>query len=322
MSSSTCRVSIGLPVYNGASFLSEAIQTVLNQTFEDFELIISDNASTDSTEQICRMFAMRDSRIRYYRGKENIGAARNFNKVFELSKGKYFKWLSADDAMEPEFLERSVRVLEETPEVVLVCSRYINRNELNQSEVVVDDNHRLRIPDAYGRLSELLKRVPGKLVPIWGLIRSQALRKTRLIRPFIGADECLVIELALLGEFEQLPEYLLRTRDHADAYHTFQWKNRMQEGVREAKWYDSRNREGIYFPYWRRLREYSLLILRCDERRSRKFRMLAGLIARFGRKRWKNLVKDLIFVVGLGPVLYKLRITINRFLRRELRPHW
>ena len=105
------RVSIGIPVYNGGRFIKEAIDSILAQTFEDFELILSDNASTDETEEICKEYATLDRRIRYYRNEENLGAAKNYNRVFELSNGEYFKWASHDDLCAPEYLERCIAAL-------------------------------------------------------------------------------------------------------------------------------------------------------------------------------------------------------------------
>src|SRR5690242_6344650 len=104
MGTTSPKVSIGLPVYNGERFLAEAIDSVLAQTFTDFELIISDNASTDRTPEICKAYAEKDSRIRYYRNEENQGASWNFNRVFELSRGMCFQWLAHDDYIAPGFL--------------------------------------------------------------------------------------------------------------------------------------------------------------------------------------------------------------------------
>ena len=94
-------VSIGMPVYNGVPFLNEALDSILAQTYRDFELVISDNASTDETESICRAYAASDPRIRYYRQQENLGAMPNFNRVCELSRGQYFKWAACDDVCSP-----------------------------------------------------------------------------------------------------------------------------------------------------------------------------------------------------------------------------
>ena len=91
------RISIGMPVYNGEQFLAGALDSVLTQDFEDFELIISDNASEDGTQKICLDYAARDRRIRYYRNEMNIGGSRNHSRVFELSAAEYFKWAHYDD---------------------------------------------------------------------------------------------------------------------------------------------------------------------------------------------------------------------------------
>ena len=104
------RVSVGLPVYNGERFLAQAIDSVLQQTHSDLELVISDNASTDRTEEICRSYTTQDSRVRYFRSSANIGACRNFSRVFELSRAPYFKWACYDDICVPGFLEKCVAV--------------------------------------------------------------------------------------------------------------------------------------------------------------------------------------------------------------------
>ena len=91
------KLSIGLPIYNGEKFLEQAIESLLSQTFKDFEIIICDNASTDKTHEICKAYVARDNRIHYYRNETNIGCARNFARVFELSSGEYFKWAAYDD---------------------------------------------------------------------------------------------------------------------------------------------------------------------------------------------------------------------------------
>ncbi|HKJ45099.1 MAG TPA: glycosyltransferase family 2 protein, partial [Balneolales bacterium] len=111
------RVSIGMPVYNGENYIERAISSILAQTYKDFELIISDNASTDKTQEICKMFVGRDNRVRYHRNSKNIGAARNYNIVFRLSRGKYFKWAAHDDELAPAFLEDAVNVLEKNKDV-------------------------------------------------------------------------------------------------------------------------------------------------------------------------------------------------------------
>src|SRR5215212_2547350 len=105
------QVSLGVPVYNGEKYLAEALESLLQQDYADFEIIISDNASTDGTEEICRNFAGRDKRIRYYRNETNIGASPNYNRTFELARGRYFKWCAHDDVCLPAFVRRAAEVL-------------------------------------------------------------------------------------------------------------------------------------------------------------------------------------------------------------------
>ena len=120
------RVSIGLPVYNGERWLSQSVESILAQSFTDFELVICDNASTDGTEAICRGFAGRDERVRYLRNARNIGGMRNATLVFEQARGEYFRWAAHDDVCEPTLIERLVEVLDDHPEVVAAVSPSIS----------------------------------------------------------------------------------------------------------------------------------------------------------------------------------------------------
>src|SRR5512145_868606 len=117
------RVSIGLPVYQGARFIRNALESILAQTHEDFELIISDNASTDGTEAIVRAYAERDRRVKYHRNARNVGAAQNFNRVFSLASGEYFQWVAHDDVLAPACIARCVEVLDRERDVVLCYGR-------------------------------------------------------------------------------------------------------------------------------------------------------------------------------------------------------
>jgi glycosyltransferase involved in cell wall biosynthesis len=109
----TPQVSIGMPVFNGEKYIREALDSLLRQTFTDFELIISDNASTDGTEAICRSFSVKDSRIRYIRQVVNLGAAANFELVLVEAVGKYFMWAAYDDLRTPDFIEVLFKMLEQ-----------------------------------------------------------------------------------------------------------------------------------------------------------------------------------------------------------------
>ena len=119
----TPKLSIGIPVYNGENYLEKAIQSFLTQTFQDFEIIITDNCSTDRTQEICQKYVTLDPRVHYFRNETNLGCTGNFNRVFQYAKGKYFKWAPHDDLYEPTFLEKCVEPLERAPGVVLCYTR-------------------------------------------------------------------------------------------------------------------------------------------------------------------------------------------------------
>jgi glycosyltransferase involved in cell wall biosynthesis len=206
------RVSIGLPVYNGERFLAGAIASILAQTYTAFELIICDNASTDRTGEICRDFASKDPRVRYHRQPHNLGATANFNRCFELASGEYFKWAADDDLLEPRFLEACVRALDDDPGAVLSQSLVKVIDETDRQVEIYDHS-------AYGtsspRPSERLSgRLRGTCVEVFGVIRSEALRDSALIRSYVGSDRALLVDLALRGRFALVPEPLFINRDH------------------------------------------------------------------------------------------------------------
>lgn len=116
------RLSIGIPVYNGQEYLAELLQSLLTQTFEDFEILICDNASNDRTGDICREFERRDRRVHYTCNERNLGAVANFNRVFEMSTAPLFKWAAHDDLYHSDYLGECIRLLDATPDVVLAHS--------------------------------------------------------------------------------------------------------------------------------------------------------------------------------------------------------
>lgn len=211
-------VSVGLPVHNGEPFLREAVESLLSQTWEDFELIISDNASTDATEEICREYAARDPRVRYERCEENVGAAPNYNRLVALARGKYFRWNAHDDNCHEAFLERCVAALENAPDAVLAypATHVIDDHGSVLSEY--RDNLDLSHDSPHQRLGVYLKnnfvRKRGLCNPVFGLMRIDGLRRTCLIRSFVGSDRTLLAHLALIGKFVELPEVLFERRVH------------------------------------------------------------------------------------------------------------
>ncbi len=242
-------ISIGLPVYNGERFLREALDSILVQTFEDFELIISDNASTDGTEQICKDYAAKDPRIRYFRNDTNLGASKNFNRVFEFSSGEYFKWMSADDKCAPTFLEKCKEVLDRHPEVVLCYPKTNIIDEFGRIVRQYDDRLDLRFPRARDRFYQLFLRLSLSNA-MFGLIRANLLSKTSLLGNYIASDIVLLAELTLYGQFFEVPEYLFFRRIHPQAASSDPSVERQQAH------YDPKTVGNISLTSWRHLVEH------------------------------------------------------------------
>lgn len=204
-------LSIGLPVYNGSKHLGEAIDSLLAQDIGDFELIISDNASTDDTPRICMGYAAVDSRVSYSRNEANTGGAANYNRVFGLSSGEYFMWGSDDDVWDPRFARLCLDRLEKSPNAVLCAG---------QTALIGEDGEVLRAKACNGldtegmpveaRIHEMIRRLAG--YDVYGVIRASALRKTNLFMPTFGPDTRLVLELLLIGETLTVPEVLFYNR--------------------------------------------------------------------------------------------------------------
>lgn len=304
------RVSIGIPVFNGEKFLAEALDSALAQTYRDFEIVISDNASTDGTADICREFVARDKRVRYYRNEANLGASANYRRTFELSLGEYFCWLPSDEAMMPEYLTKCVEVLDNEPEVVLAFPRYLHRTGSDQPHPhPISRNADLRFPNAADRLAKLFReRIIGPNWPIFGLYRSGILLETGLIRPVIGADDYLTLEIALRGQMAQIPEELYVLRTHPDAWHQARQRNARglarffgTETVWAAAWFDPENKRlRVVFPHWRRLKEFFLLIVRSEEGAYSKLAMI-GLLPGYAVRHLRRLTKEvLVGIAQLG----------------------
>ncbi len=223
------KVAIGMPVWNGEKFVSEAIESILGQTYGDLELVISDNASTDATAEICRSYANRDTRIRFIRQERNIGAAPNHHEVFRRSSGGYFKWACHDDFLDPEFIEACVRVLDADQTVTVCCPTTVLINEDGsllhyspQDDGMVDNygnvwpvaaNTQLTSPDPATRFATVLCNVDW-CFEIYGLIRRSALERVSVMPSYYGGDKVLLAELSLLGRYHLLGAPSLYRRCH------------------------------------------------------------------------------------------------------------
>jgi glycosyltransferase involved in cell wall biosynthesis len=266
------RVTIGLPVYNGERYLRETLESLLSQRYEDFELVISDNASTDSTLEICQTYADRDPRIRLLRWENNRGAAANYNRVLHAARGQYFRWNAADDYCDAETLSRCVAVLDSQPAAVLAfpITQIIDEN----SQVVrgYDDGlhaEHERVPD---RFRFVLNRI-AECNAVFGLIRKDALWASAGIGAYVASDGALLAELSLQGKFIQISDGCFFRRDHPEA------SSSDKSLAAQLAFFDPRIESRIFLRHWRHLWENLKAVRRAPLGTSDKL-LCAGLLLR------------------------------------------
>lgn len=279
-------VSIGLPVYNGENFLSQALGSILSQTYSDFELIVSDNGSTDRTRDICQEHAARDKRVRYVRSETNRGAAWNFNYVFELSVGKYFKWAAHDDICAPQLLDRCVKALELDPAIVVCFSKTVQIDEQGRLERKRDHIYlpNLGSSKVHERFHDILANQHG-CEAVFGVIRAGVLRETPLIGNYIASDRVLLALLSIHGRFHELPDYLFFQREHVGR----SVKGRDHE---VTAWFDPTRGEKIVFPFWRISWEYLLVAIKGPTRLGGRLRCVWEIV-KWGKDNWRRYKWDL-----------------------------
>lgn len=256
MNTNPPRVSIGMPVYNGALYLEEALNSILSQTYTDFELIISDNASTDRTPDISQAFAARDRRIRYYRNERNLGLSWNQNRVIELSFGEYFMIAHHDDVRAPEYVERSVQVLDSNSSVVLCYSKTQDIDEKGRYLDRTDPDLKVDADRPRDRFRDLI-RMDHICEPDFGLMRASVLKRTRLHGNYADSDRVLLAELGLYGRFYRIPEYLFFRRAHA-LQSTALYPGRQER----TRLFNPANVTRITFPHFRQFTEYLFVVSR------------------------------------------------------------
>jgi glycosyltransferase involved in cell wall biosynthesis len=211
-------VSVGLPVYNGERYLRDALASLLRQDFQDFELIISDNASTDGTPEICRQFANRDRRVRYFRNDANIGANPNFNRTLELARAPLFRWAAHDDLVEPTYLSSCISMLESSPRAVL-CHSLVQIIGPDSEPLGVYDASKFRV-GSY----DVAERFAGLILTrhlctdIFGLVRTEALRQVGGLADYFGSDRATLAALGLIGRIVHVQAPLHRNRLHPHRY--------------------------------------------------------------------------------------------------------
>lgn len=274
MSIFTPLVSIGLPVFNGEAYLEQALESILAQTWSNFELIISDNASSDRTGEICQTYIKRDRRIRYVRNAENRGAAFNYNQTVALAQGRFFKWAAADDWLAPTFLEACLTSLQSDHSVVLAYPLTQVVDENGQPLSLYKDELNLTESDPAERFGRFLDRFrrKDKCNAVFGLIRMDQLRKTRLIDRFTSSDITLLGELALLGKIVEIPRVLFYRRDHPGS------SVRALKPTERATWFDPALRKSRHYVHWRLWREFVRSLWRLPLPLTVRFKGMCGVM--------------------------------------------
>jgi glycosyltransferase involved in cell wall biosynthesis len=210
----TPRVTLAMPVYNGEAYIETAIESLLAQSFEDFELIVTDNASVDGTEGICRRLAQADSRIRYVRNEKNLGAAANYNLGYQLGRGEFLKWCAHDDFISKNYLMLSVQALDRDPDAVLAYGPSEMVDHLgNPAPAESATLTGLENPDPAWRFLRVVE-TGGSCGAIFGLFRRSALAASLLHQPYYSSDRALLAEISLLGRFVFVPEITFFNRAH------------------------------------------------------------------------------------------------------------
>jgi glycosyltransferase involved in cell wall biosynthesis len=323
---STPLLSIGLFVFNGERFLEETLDSILNQTFADFELIISDNASTDRTGEISQVYAKRDNRIRYYRGEKNMGAGWNVRRVYELATAKYFKWAAADDILEPEFLRRCVEALEADPDCVVA---YAETKEVDENGAFIK-NYVMRAKadsnDPLVRFREMLMTRGDMCYPIFGVMRLSALRQLPPQGSYVNSDGVLLARMSLLGRFYEVPEHLFASRRHSQqSMKTL--PGRLQQPrfrltnkhctLPSPEWWDPTKARALTFPEFRLLREYFMSIYRAQLDTGQKIRCYCMLLPWIRMYYWK-MARDLLIAADQALYYFQVAKAASTDLKQEV----
>lgn len=220
------QISIGMPIYNGEQFLHQRLESILSQTFTDFELIISDNASTDSTGKICEEYARKDHRIRYIRQEKNIGALLNFNFVLKEVKFNYFVWMASDDIIERDFLEKNIKILLSKKNVVCSTSKIkftgslIEELESNSNDSIfkkIEKKIKSHFSSAnfysmYGVYEKKVRscmKASGHTLVLYGVYRIDILRKSITDELFLGRESVIILNALRYGDFHVIDEVLM-----------------------------------------------------------------------------------------------------------------
>ncbi|SIT16940.1 Glycosyltransferase involved in cell wall bisynthesis [Roseivivax lentus] len=307
-------VSIGLPVYNGAAYIEQAVASLQAQTYPNIEIVISDNCSTDATPDICKRLSGADPRISYSCTSANIGAAGNFNRVAMVAKGTLFAWANHDDLWDPTYVESAVAALSSNRSAILAYAQSAKIDEYGDTIIELNAGLALDAVEPALRLKRYhdlfvgvdqrkawgKEAIEGFWIPIYGVIRTDMLRQTSLIGNYIASDTILIEELLMLGAFVEIEKRLFFKRDHRDRS-----MRDSEEYDARTEWFSGKQAPRLIFPRWRAFwqRVRGAIVLPSGRDRVRCFQEMCGFYVR-RRSEGNALVKEIIinFVrLFLGP---------------------
>lgn len=255
------KLTIGLPVYNGEIFLHQCLDSILKQTFSDFELIISDNASTDSTRKICAQYVTKDNRIKYFRQDVNIGIHRNFNFLLNQAKSEYFAWTAVDDYLSPDFMEKNLTILESNKHIVSSMGKIVPYDssflKIN-SDIIettkypkfirnyVKQHRHKKMMDTFSvsgdfdKKFRLFLKKTKSLGRFYGVHRTSQLEKCIIEKPFINVEVSVFLNLLNLGDFYEEQSTILYSFDEGIS----------SRGIINMAKYSGHNWFEILFPFF------------------------------------------------------------------------
>lgn len=285
MTSAAPPLTVGVPVFNGERYLERALRSLREQEWTDFRVLIADNASSDSTEEIGREFARTDERFAYHRQPENIGGARNCNYVLDSAASPWFKWAFYDDVCQPALFRRSFEVLAVAPSDTVLA--YPRVTLIDENEQVIgahsDADLDMTSDDPSARLKVLLTRVVGQTQ--FGIVDTRVARAAGGMSLSPGGEMVYPTGLALRGKLALVPAGFLSIRVHASRHGG--------DRSSELSWIDP-NRPRVLFPYsrssWLLLRQVAAAPLSSRDRA----RCVGAVLRWWTRPGWRTIVGDLI----------------------------
>lgn len=285
---------VGIPVYNGERYLPEALASIQEQDLADIEIVISDNGSTDGTQEICRAAAAADDRIRYLRSERNRGGARNYMRTAAAARAPLFTWQASDDVKAPGFVRGCVEALDEHPEAVLACPRTQLINSAGEVfEDLNDGAMGLDAPTPHERIRNLLRRQAVHVM--YGMVRRDALLRTRGMTPCVGDDVVLLAELFAQGPMVLVPEQLFRQRRHDKQFSA--------QGHDQVKWYAPDARTRFAFPQSKVSVELVKAIAHAQLPPAEKLRCWSEIPTSWTFPRWRGVATDVRVALGV-PALH------------------